>query len=122
MALFGNSLSALMDQRTQWLAKRSELLSHNLASADLPYPVRKDLIDFKDIIKKQNARKLDRDDPMLVDPLFIKDYHVIERRDEITRDLETLEMSQNALEHEFMINIMKKFHQMVRAVSTKPQG
>lgn len=123
MALFGSPFSALMDQRLQWLAKRSELLSHNLASANLPHAVRKDLKDFQSVLKRHAAQNANpRPSGMHIDPLIIQESDIIEKPGEVSTDLETLEMSQNALEHEFMINIMKKFHQLVRTASARVQN
>lgn len=122
MALFGAPLSTLMDQRLQWLSKRAELLSHNLASANLPRSVRKDLIDFKTIVKRHAAQNTHpKPGNMHIDPLVIKEEDVISKRADIATDLETLEMSTNAAEHEFMVSIMKKFHQLVRTASTRVQ-
>lgn len=124
MALFGNSLSALMDHRLQWLAKRTELITHNLASANLPKPVRMDLVDFRDLVKKraQKENLSASNTTMHIDPMIITERDVIKKPGEIASDLEMLEMNQNSLEHEFMINIIKKFHQLVRTASGRVQN
>lgn len=122
MALFGSPLSTLMDQRLQWLSKRAELISSNLASSGLPNSVRKDLLDFATIVKRHAAQNVDpKPADMHVDPLVIKEEDVTKTQTDIAHDLETLEMSQNALEHEFMVNIMKQFHKLVRVASTRVQ-
>lgn len=122
MPLFGSPLSILMDQRLQWLAKRSELLAQNLSSANLPNSVRKDLLDFQTIVKRHASKNIaPKPGSMHIDPLTIQEEDVVIKKQEIAMDLETLEMSQNALEHEFMVNIMKQFHKLVRISSTRVQ-
>jgi flagellar basal body rod protein FlgB len=124
MALFGNPLSALMDHRLQWLAKRTELITHNLASANLPKPIRRDLVDFKDLIKKraQQDNLSPSNKTMHIDPMIITEGDIVKRPGEISADLEMLEMNQNSLEHEFMINVIKKFHQLIRTASSRVQN
>ncbi|MCX7338800.1 MAG: hypothetical protein NTX76_05950 [Alphaproteobacteria bacterium] len=122
MTLFNNTLSTLMNQRLTWLNAQSKVLTTNIANADNPSAKREELRSFLKILSKSpsviksNGISLTR-----VKNFTIQDNDLIHTNKEIARELETLEMAKNNLEHETLINVVRQFHKMFKAAIGKSQ-
>ncbi len=122
MALFNNTLSILMNQRITWLNARGNVLVNNIAHADDRAATRRELKSFKEVIA-QSPKKLKSAGNGLseVRVLKITEDDVIKTKTEIAREIEMLEMSNNSLEHDSLINIVRNFHRMLKSVLGKGQ-
>lgn len=114
MALFQTSLISLMHQRLQYLSKRTQVLTENIAQADIPGRIRKDLKPFKDLVRKKSldASK----NPITSDPLRldIDSKDVKEFKTEVEREMEVLELSHNSINHQALIEILGNMHRLYK--------
>ncbi len=122
MALLNNTLSILVNQRITWLNARGNVLVSNIANADNSSATRKELKSFKEVIAHSPRRiKNSGYGVSEVRDVKITDDDVITTKSEIAREVEMLEMSNNSLEHDSLINIVRNFHKMMKSVLGKGQ-
>jgi flagellar basal body rod protein FlgB len=119
MSIFNNSLSTIMNQRLQWLNKRGQVITSNIANAEIPSMARKELRSFKQIVKRQN--QLGNQKVIDYNPLQIGVDDVFKTKSEISREMETLEMTHNNIEHDALINIVRSLHKMMRTIVGRSQ-
>jgi flagellar basal body rod protein FlgB len=121
MALLNNTLSVLLNQRITWLNARGNILVSNVANADTKSATRKELRLFKEIV--EGPRKIKAASQCQSDMRWLKinNDDVITTNTEISREIEMLEVSNNALEHDSVINLVRNFHRMMRNILGKGQ-
>ncbi len=119
MSIFNNSLSTIMGQRLQWLNKRGQIITSNIANAEIPSMARKELRSFKQIVKRQN--QISHKNAVDYAPLTITSEDVFKTKSEISREVETLEMAHNNIEHDALINIVRNLHKMMRTIISRSQ-
>jgi flagellar basal body rod protein FlgB len=118
--MLNNRLSILMQQRAQWLSAKTQLTVENIANADLKSAKRKELSPFLGILNRsQHART--NTGKLLTD---VKDFKIksedsITTKDEISREQEMMLLTRATTDHDGLISIIKKFHQMYRTILAK---
>ncbi len=119
MSLFNNGLSTIMLQRLQWLNKRGQVITGNIAHAEIPSMARKELRSFRHILKNQSHlnKTPSIDNSMLA---FTPD-DVLKTKSEISREVEMLELAHNNIEHDALINMVRNFHKMMRTIISRSQ-
>ncbi len=115
-----NRLSTLMQQRAEWLNAKTELTVENIANADMKSARRKEIAPFLKILQhSQQARtstgKLLSD----VKSFHIRSDDIVTTKDEISREQEMMQLTRTTTDHDGLINVIKKFHQMYRTVLAK---
>ena len=115
-----NRLSTLMQQRAEWLNAKTELTVENIANADMKSARRKEIAPFLKILQRsQQARtstgKLLSD----VKSFHIRNDDIVTTKDEISREQEMMQLTRTTTDHDGLINVIKKFHQMYRTVLAK---
>ena len=114
MAIFQTNLVTLMHQRLQYLSKRSQVLTENIAHADIPGALRHDLKPFRDLVQK---RSLDASRNPVTSASLSLDFKQEDtkiHRQEIEKELEILEMNHNALNHQAVMDILSTLHKLYR--------
>ena len=109
-----------MQQRAEWLNARTQVIVGNIANADLRHARRQDLSPFEKIlIHSRNARtntgKLLKD----VKEFEIRGEHIVSTNEEISREQEMMLLTRTTTEHEGLLSMIKKFHQMYRTILSK---
>lgn len=114
MNFFNDKTSSMLNLRMHWLSSRANVLTNNIALSDTKGAVRHEITPFKEILKKQ---KLSR-----TDSLKISEKDIVKTKNEISKELEMLELSRNTLEHDAIINTIKNLHQLMKTVININQG
>lgn len=119
MALFQTSGVSLLHQRLQYLSKRTQILTENIARADIPGALRKDLKPFRELLRKKSLDTAKN--PITSDPLNmeIKATDVKEYKKEIEREMEVLELNHNSLNHQSLIDILSTMHKLYKTAVAK---
>jgi flagellar basal-body rod protein FlgB len=118
--MLNNRLSILMQQRAQWLSAKTQLTVENIANADMKSARRKEITPFLSILNRsQHARtntgKLLTD----VKNFKIKSEDSVTTKDEISREQEMMLLTRATTDHDGLMSIIKKFHQMYRTILAK---
>lgn len=109
-----------MDQRLQWLSARTQVLTDNLARADMVNQKRCELKPFSKIVaERKTSLSGQGKPPRHIDELILKPDDVMLTSSGISREHEMIELSKNAAEHEAFIALMKKLHRLFQIASTK---
>ncbi len=120
MSLFDDKLSVLLNHRLTWLSARSNLMVTNIAQAEIKGATRKEVRPFDQVLKRHGA--IPNKNGTHTKILKIDTADTIVTKTEISRELEMLEMSRNALEHDAIISTVKNFHQLVKTILSMSQG
>lgn len=120
MSLFNNALSQLMHHRVTWLNKRSEILTYNIAAADIPGTKRKEVRGFTDVLARKGILR-PGGELKRTEILHVDQEDILQTKAEVNREVEMLEMSHNTLEHDALLSIIRNFHRMLRVLSGKQQ-
>ena len=120
MSLFDDKLSLLLNHRLTWLSARSNIMAVNIAHADIKGTTRKEIRPFQKVLKSHNA--LPNKSGTHTQILRIGTADTMTTKTEISRELEMLEMSRNALEHDAILSTVKNFHQLVKTILSMAQG
>lgn len=107
--IFHNKLQFLLNNKLQWLTKRSEIISSNIANADIKNSKRKEIKPFRCFFGKQN-RSIISGPPK---------EEIITTNEEIAREFEIIEMSNVTNEFDAIVSILKTYQKMVRVVIGK---
>lgn len=115
-----NRLSTLMQQRAQWLGSKTQITVENIANADMKSARRKEISPFIAILhRSQHARtntgKLLTD----VKDFKIKTEDIVTTNDEISREQEMMLLTRATTDHDGLMSIIKKFHQMYKTILSK---
>lgn len=92
----------------------------NIAHADIKRTTRKEIQPFHKVLKNHNA--LPNKNGTHAKILRINAADTMHTKTEISREMEMLEMSRNALEHDAILSTVKNFHQLVRTILSMAQG
>ncbi len=120
MSLFDDKLSLLLNHRLTWLSARSNLMAGNIAHADIKGTTRKEMRSFHEVLKRHGA--IPNKTGTQVRTLRIGAKDATSTKTEISREMEMLEMSRNALEHDAILSTVKNFHQLVKTILNMSQG
>lgn len=120
MGLLDDKLSLLLNHRLTWLSARANIMAVNIAHADIKGTARKEIRPFHQVLKRHGA--IPGKNGMHGGILKIGSNDTIVTKTEISRELEMLEMSRNALEHDAILSTVKNFHQLVRTILSMSQG
>jgi flagellar basal body rod protein FlgB len=120
MTVLSDRLSYLMQQRTEWLSKRAQVIVENIANSDMPRARRKELTSFSTILHNSlpahsSSGKKFKD----VRNVKISDNNIKTTDDEISREQEMMLLTRNTADHDGLINVVKSFHKMYRSVLSK---
>lgn len=118
--MLNNKLSILMQQRAQWLSAKTQLTVENIANSDMKSAKRKELSPFLSILSRSqyartNTGKLLTD----VKNFKIRPEDSITTKDEISREQEMMLLTRATADHDGLMSIIKKFHQMYRTILAK---
>ena len=118
--MISNRLSILMQQRSQWMNAKTQMIVENIANADMKNARRKEIEPFLTIMKRShNART--NNGTLIKDVKNFRirgdDYKTTD--DEIVRELEMMQLTRTTTDHDGLLSIVKKFHQMYRSVLSK---
>jgi flagellar basal body rod protein FlgB len=121
MGIFDNSTYDLLNKKLSWLNKRTQVISSNIARSDIPKSKRYEITPFQTLMKKYqlSSRNVhaDRSEDFISNRVDI-----FTTKEEIARDTESLELTKNTNEHEAVINILKSYHKMMRAILARQGG
>ena len=121
MSLFDDKLSLLLNHRLSWLGARSNLIAQNIAHADIKKAPHKDMRPFGQVLKRHGAIPTRSGQQVRI--LRLGDGDTVDnKKKSINRELEMLEMSRNALEHDAILSTVKNFHQLVKTILSMSQG
>jgi flagellar basal body rod protein FlgB len=120
MSLFNDKISLLLNHRMTWLGARSNLMAENIALADVKGATRREMLPFRQVLKRHNA--IPSPDNAPVKLIKIDKNDTIGTKTEISREMETLEMSRAVLEHDAIVSTVKGFHQLIKSILSMSQG
>ncbi len=120
MNLFNDKISLLLNHRLTWLGARSNLMAENIALADVRGATRKEMRHFRQVLKRHGAMPSKDTPPVKL--IKIGKGDVVKTKTEISREMETLEMSRTVLEHDAILSTVKNFHQLVKTILSMSQG
>lgn len=116
MSILSNPLSNLLMSRTKWLSARAGVLADNVSRADMTQAFRRDIKPFRRIMSEQSKS------PYTHGSFRIRDDDVVKTKQEINREMEMLEVTNNATEYDAMLALMKRLTRMVQIVGGKMGG
>jgi flagellar basal body rod protein FlgB len=114
MTIFQTPLISLMHQRLQYLSKRSQILTENIARADIIGAKRKDIKPFEDLVNRKKIEKASSSSSKIGYNLNIKNNDLITFNQEIERELEILDLSHNSLNHQAIIDVLGTMHRLYK--------
>lgn len=120
MNLFNDKISLILNHRLTWLGARSNLMAENIALADVRGATRREMRSFKHVLKRHDALPGMDHSPVKLIKIDGKD--TVKTKSEISREMETLEMSRTVLEHDALLSTFKNFHQLVKTILSMSQG
>lgn len=115
MNILHTSLTSLIHQRLQYLNKRSEVLTGNIARADMPGAKRQEIRPFRDIAKQKTINFSHQDSEnsqQYTLDLSAKDIKTEDK--EIEREMEIMEMNHNTLNHQALLDIVSNFYKLYK--------
>ena len=115
MNILHTSLTSLIHQRLQYLNKRSEVLTGNIARADMPGAKRQEIRPFRDISKQKTIKFSHQDSvnsQQYTLDLSAKDIKTEDK--EIEREMEIMEMNHNTLNHQALLDIVSNFYKLYK--------
>jgi len=109
-----------MEQRAAWLSAKTQITVENIANADMKSARRKEIAPFVAILHRShqartNTGKLLSD----VKDFKIKGQDILTTPDEISREQEMMQLTRATTDHDGLMSIIKKFHQMYRTILVK---
>ena len=109
-----------MQQRAQWLSAKTQLTVENIANADMKSAKRKEITPFLSILNR-SLRARTNTGQVLTD---VKDFKIksedsVTTKDEISREQEMMQLTRTTADHDGLLSIVKKFHQMYRTILAK---
>lgn len=115
MKILNSSLTSLIHQRLQYLNKRSEVLTGNIARADIPGAKRQEIRPFREITKQKTV-KLSHQNPVNSEQytLDLSAKDIKTEGSEIEREMEIMEMNHNTLNHQALLDIVSNFYKLYK--------
>jgi flagellar basal body rod protein FlgB len=99
---------------------KTQMIVENIANADLKQARRKEIAPFLAIMQRShNARTTNGSLIKDVKNFRIRGDDYLNTNDEIVRELEMMQLTRTTTDHDGLISIIKKFHQMYRSVLSK---
>ncbi|HCU07100.1 MAG TPA: hypothetical protein DIC42_05955 [Holosporales bacterium] len=115
MKISNTPLTALIHQRLKYLSKRSEILTGNIARADIPGAKRREIRPFRELATQQTMKFLNQDtlhEEQCTLDISQKDIQTENR--EIEREMEIMEMNHNSLNHQALLDIVSNFYKLYK--------
>ena len=122
MTIFQTPLISLMHQRLQYLSKRSQILTENIASADIIGAKRKDIKPFEELVNRKKIEKTTNSRSRIDNDLNIKAQDITTFKQEIERELEILDLSHNSLNHQALIDVLSTMHKLYKTAIGRSNG
>ena len=118
--MLSDRLSILMQQRSEWMNAKTQAIVENIANSDLKNARRREITPFLTLLERSNhARTKTGKIISDVKNFTIKEKDFILTNHEISRELEMMQLTRITTDHDGLMNIMKKFHQMYKTVLSK---
>jgi flagellar basal body rod protein FlgB len=95
-------------------------MAGNIAHADIKGTTRMEMRTFEQVLKRHGAIPNKNNTQVRVLNIGASDFTTT--KTEISREMEILEMSRNALEHDAILSTVKNFHQLVKTILNMSQG
>lgn len=115
MEISNTPLTALIHQRLKYLSKRSEILTGNIARADIPGAKRREIKAFRELATQQTLKFLNNDrlneEQCTLD---ISQKDILTENREIEREMEIMEMNHNSLNHQALLDIVSNFYKLYK--------
>lgn len=104
-----------------WQVSRMQQLTTNIANAETPHYVRRDLKDFGSVLKN-HSHELRKNQSIFSPILSVRaqDHRIVP--EEISRETEVLSMTENTVDHLTNLNYYKKCQSMLKTVIGKSQN
>ena len=117
MSIAETKLSHILQQRTEYVNRKTQLTVRNLVHAELKNAHKIEMPSFETLWKKSPNAYTSTGKPFKdVREFHIKKSDLIKTNKEISKEMEMLEMANLASEHDGFISLQKMFHQMVRNI------
>jgi flagellar basal body rod protein FlgB len=104
--MFHQTLLSLGERKLDFLNKRAQILTENIANSDIRGVYRKDLKSFKDILNHSPK-----------DHLHFKKNDVVALKEDIQKSKETMNMALVTQEHDAILSMMKQYYKMGQLVA-----
>jgi flagellar basal-body rod protein FlgB len=111
-------LLTLMANKLEWHKEMTHRIGHNIANSETPGFKRVDLKSFNDILKS-NASLFKKNQSSLTPIMPINNRHQIQTRDEVKRDVESMIMAENSVNHQANLQLYKKYLGLMKTVVAK---
>lgn len=109
-----------MQQRAQWLSAKTQLTVENIANADMKSAKRKEITPFLSILNRSLSARTNTGQVLTdVKDFKIKSEDSVTTKDEISREQEMMQLTRTTADHDGLLSIVKKFHQMYRTILAK---
>ncbi|CAO5680527.1 MAG: hypothetical protein HEEMFOPI_00518 [Holosporales bacterium] len=115
MPLFETPLISLMNQRLEYLSKRSQLLTENIGLSDVKGAKRKDIKPFDELIKRKNISPTTRNNKHLK----INSQDIITFNQGIEKEMEILDLNHNTLNHQALVDVLGTLHRLYKVAIGK---
>lgn len=120
MAIFNDKISILLKHRLHWLSAKSQVMTENIAHADMKGVKHTEIRPFKEVLKRHRA--IPNKEGTHATSFKIGPDDIIKSKKSIARENEMLQMSHNAIEHDAIVSTIKNFHQLVKTILSMSQG
>ncbi len=120
MAIFQTPLVSLINQRLEYLSKRSHVLTENIARSDIKGAKRKDIKPFEQLVNRSSIQKKSSNGIKKSTHLSIKEQDMITFNQEIEREIEFLKLNHNSLNHQALIDVLGTLHRLYKVAIGKP--
>ena len=122
MPILDNQLSALLQQRSQWLNARTQVIVENISQSDMKKALRRELHPFAQILKKApHAKTLAGKTIKDVKNVHVTPDDGYTTQTLISKEMEMLELSRTTIEHDGLMSIMKNIQRLFKTVLSKGQ-
>ena len=111
-------LLTLMTNKMAWQNAKTHVHSHNIANSETPGFKKQQLKKFNEVLKT-NISQLKKNDSLLAPVMTINDHNQIQTDEEVKRDVESMELAENTLNHQANIQLLKKYHGLMKTVIGK---
>ncbi|WP_032112470.1 flagellar basal body rod protein FlgB [Candidatus Paracaedibacter symbiosus] len=101
-------LLTLIANKMVWQNAKTHLHSHNIAHSETPGFKRVDLKKF-DAVLKTNISTMKKRESLLSPTMTIDSSHQVQTGDEVKRDVESMELAENAVNHQANAQLYKKY-------------
>lgn len=116
--LEATKLLTLLVNKMAWQNALTHTHSHNIAHSETPGFKKHQLKKFNEVLKS-NISQLKKSESFLTPIMTINDTHQIQTNEEVKRDVESMELAENTLNHQANVQLYKKYLGLMKAVIGK---